>query len=199
MAILAILTLVLGLLSGPISKTLSKITENITALNGSGVASVMQFSSINTQDGFASVSMPSIFLALTIIIALVAVTFNFISRKQKVKLGTTWDCGSELSPRMEITATGFSRSIISIFKNVLKPTQETETQFHNPDDKYFLKTSTVNLGIRDVYKSYFYNPFHGLVINISEYAKKIQSGNVNAYILYIFLALIFLLTIGVIR
>lgn len=199
MAIFAILTLVLGLLSEPVSRTLLKIAESITALNGSKIVNVMQLSSINAQDGFASVSMPNVFFAIIIIIALVLIVVNFISRKQKVKLGATWDCGSELSPRMEITATGFSHSIISIFKNVLKPTQETETQFHNPDAKYFLKTSTVNLGIHDVYKSHFYNPISELVINLSEYAKKIQSGNVNAYILYIFLALIFLLTIGVIR
>lgn len=199
MTVLALLTLILGVFSSPVSKVLSKISNSIITLNTSTITETMQSSSIRTPDNFASVSMPSVFLALLLLTALVLIVVNFVSRKQKVRLSETWDCGTTLTPRMEITATGFSRSIISIFKNILRPTREVETEFYHPEGEYFLKGSTVNLGIKDIYKTYLYSPFQRLIIAISELAKKIQSGNVNVYILYIFIALAFLLMTGVIR
>ena len=59
--------------------------------------------------------------------------------------------------------------------------------------RYFQKTSTVELGIQDIYNSYFYHPVHLLTIKASEYVKRIQSGNINMYILYILAILIALL------
>ena len=47
-----------------------------------------------------------------------------------------------------------------------------------------------NLGIKDIYRSYFYQPLHKAVTGISLKIKNIQSGHTNAYILYIFIALI---------
>jgi len=94
---------------------------------------------------------------------------------------------------MEITATGFSRSIITVFKGVLRPSQQTEIEYHDAKLRYFPKLGTVTLELQDTYLAYFYKPLREMTTRLAEQIKKIQSGNVNIYILYIFGTLIGLL------
>ena len=94
-------------------------------------------------------------------------------------------------------ATGFARTIIMIFKGILKPSKQAEIEYRDTNMRYFPKSRTYVLEISDVYKKYFYKPLYSFVFKISERVKKIQSGNVNAYVLYIFMALILLLFFAV--
>ena len=121
------------------------------------------------------------------------VIIYIIHRKQQVKHGATWDCGVDLTPRMEITATGFARSIILIFKGVLRPSIQREVEYHDSQTRYLPKTITVVSSINNVYQQYFYQPLYIKVLTIAQSVRKIQNGNVNLYILYIFIALITLL------
>lgn len=199
MAILALLTLILGLFSGSVSVILSKIAGNVTALKDNTLISDVHSSAIRTGDGFASVSLPSVFLFFGLVLLAIFIIVKIVSRRQKEKKVITWDCGTNLGPRMEITATGFSRSIITIFANILKPSKEMEVAFHEENPKYFPKASTVNLKRMEVYHAYFYEPLHKLITEVSSFSQIWANGNVNAYILYIFLILIILLTAGVIK
>jgi hydrogenase-4 component B len=94
---------------------------------------------------------------------------------------------------MEITATGFSRSIITVFRGILQPTQQYQIEYMDAEIRYFTKANRVRLEIKDMYSSYFYSPMQDLVAKISEYVKQIQGGNINIYVLYIFIILIALL------
>ncbi|MFA7253952.1 MAG: hydrogenase 4 subunit B [Patescibacteria group bacterium] len=199
MAILALLTLILGVFSGSVSATLSRIANSVMAFRGEVVISNVHTSAIRTGDGFASVSLPSIFLIFGILLALTFIIFKFIPKKQRERKVITWDCGTNLGPRMEITATGFSRSIITIFADILKPSKEVKTTFHEENSNYFPKANTVNLGTAEIYRSYIYEPLHKLMTKISSYAGIWQNGNVNAYILYIFIILIILLIVGAVK
>ncbi len=109
--------------------------------------------------------------------------------------GATWDCGTALQPRMEITSTGFARSIITIFKGILQPTKQTDIEYHDSDIRYFPKTKSVLLGTHDIYRSHFYKPLQEAIVKISESIKHIQSGSTNAYVAYIFIMLIVLLAL----
>ena len=53
------------------------------------------------------------------------------------------------------------------------------------------------VGIVDIYKKYIYGRMYSLINILSIYFKKIQNGNINAYILYILLALIIALAMGI--
>jgi hydrogenase-4 component B len=119
----------------------------------------------------------------------IAVRF-LIRRGQKVQTRATWSCGASLSPRMEITATGFSRSIIVIFKRLLHPTIQHETEYHDVESRYLPKSRMVILGIKDIHLSYLYRPMNKIITEFSEKAKSIQGGNINVYIFYIFMALL---------
>lgn len=198
MAGLALLTLVFGFFAGNFSSLLQKgiaTLQNIATFDSSYVSG---FRAVSVRDGFASVSMPALALILLTGFLLIFLVVSFVSGRQKTSRNITWDCGSDLSPRMEITATAFSHSIITVLKGVLRPSRQTEVEYHDAALRYFPKSRTVRFGIADVYALYLYGPFKNFITRASRETRKIQSGNINTYVLYIFillLGLLFFLTI----
>jgi hydrogenase-4 component B len=141
--------------------------------------------------GFATVSAPAILLILTVAAAAVYLAINFPAlRRQKITTGPTWDCGANLTPHMEITSTGFSRSLVVIFKGILKPTMQRSVEYRDGQTRYLPKSRTISLGVNDIYDKYLYEPAERLVEKFSFHAKKVQSGLINMYILYILVALL---------
>ncbi|TAN57686.1 hydrogenase 4 subunit B [Patescibacteria group bacterium] len=198
MATLAVLCLLLGLLSGFLFAIFNKILQGIKSFGDYDPALVVsQNHLISVNGGFSSISAPAIFAVLILAGIAAFAIIRLISKDQKVKIGATWDCGTNLGPRMEITSTGFSRTIIMIFKGILKPSKQAGIEYSDANMRYFPKSRTMVFEISDVYKKYFYKPLYSFVFKISARVKKIQSGNVNAYVLYIFMALILLLFFAV--
>jgi hydrogenase-4 component B len=194
MAVLAILALVIGFLAGPVTSMLSGLVSELGIFSAEP-AFYSDTLKVGLQDGFAAVSMPLILASLAGILLLTFVTVSMVTRNRKVEIKRTWDCGTTPDSRMEITATGFARSIITVFKGVLRTTRNVSVKDQNGGTRYFGKSRTVEFGIRDIYKTYFYHPVSVLATKASEQVKKIQSGNVSMYILYIIIALVVLLLI----
>lgn len=202
MITLTTLTLVIGITAGPVTNILSDVVNDLAVFHPTTAGQTIQslqpayYSTpftVGLQNNFAAISMPLIFISLVLVSVLVFFIVCLITRKRKIKYGATWDCGTTLSPRMEITATGFANSIIAIFRGVLKPTKQVSIKYRDENMRYFPKTETVKLGTKDIYRGYFYQPLHIFTIKVSEYVKRIQSGNINMYILYILLTLIAIL------
>lgn len=198
MGAIALATLVLGILAPQVSQLLSGVAGSLGLLSNSDPIFSAQTYSFSLKDGFASISPAGILAALLVALSIVAILVYFKTKDRKIEIGRTWDCGTALNGRMEITATGFSRSIITIFSGILKPTKQNSIEYRDADMRYFQKANVVNLETKDVYRSYLYKPGQKLVVGISNYVKKIQGGNVNAYILYIFITLMVLIFLLVI-
>lgn len=192
MAGLALLCVGLGLFSGSVLGIIKDVGSSMANLHGATAADASFFSSASVQSGFAEVSMPAIFIGLALASVAVYIAVAVATRRRRVVTGRTWDCGSDLTPRMEITATGFSRSIITVARGVLRPSSESELEYHDAN-RYFPKIGTVTMGLHDVYQTFFYRPLRLLTTLIAGQMRKVQSGNINVYILYIFLTLIGLL------
>jgi hydrogenase-4 component B len=195
MAALALIALSAGVFAGNVMNVLKNIATSLGSF-GSVVPSFSATTAVlSTQNGFSAVSLPLVLVALLAAVCVSIFAVKIVSGKRLVKVGRTWDCGSDLNSRMEITATGFSRSIITVFKGVLMPTKQVSVEYRDADMRYFAKANTVKLGIKDIYGAYFYRPIQKLVTTTADKVKAIQGGNVNAYILYIFLTLIVLICI----
>ncbi len=192
MGALAALSFLFGICSGYLIPFLESIGRDLDAFrNTPSFVSVSPEQSITAGGGFASVSAPAFLFIFIAVFIIVSFTVKYlINRSQRVKIGETWDCGTDLTPRMEITATGFARSIILIFKGVLKPSIQKEIEYNDSRSRYLPKTRTVILGISDVYGSYVYKPLREMITRLSLRTKDIQSGNINVYISYIFIALV---------
>lgn len=191
MGILALLTLVIGLGSGKVVGLLVGVAAELLPVSFGAIS--VQDVSLSVAGGFAFVSAPVIFIVLLGGLLFAWFFMRMIYPASRTRIGRTWDCGANLSPRTEITATGFSRSIIMIFRGLLLPTKQTDVEYRDAAMRYFPKLSTVHLGMRDIYGSYLYEPLREIAFMMSGYAKRIQIGNVNIYVLYIFLTLIALL------
>jgi hydrogenase-4 component B len=192
MGALAALSLLFGIFSGQLTFILGEIGNNLSIFKSTpSLVSLSKDQIMTVGNGFASVSGLAFFaIFLAVIFIVVLITKYLINREQKIKTGATWDCGAKLTPRMEITATGFSRSIILIFKGILKPSIQHEIEYHDSESRYLPKSRTIILGVRDIYQSYLYQPFYMLVNVLSLRAKNIQSGNINVYIAYILITLL---------
>ncbi|MEK7557627.1 MAG: proton-conducting transporter membrane subunit [Patescibacteria group bacterium] len=192
MGVLALLSILFGIFSGYTTILLEKIGKNFTIFqNTPSFISTNYYKNLSIGSNFASVSTPALFILLIFAIFLVIFTFRYIINKnQKIKINDTWNCGTQLTPRMEITATGFARSIILIFKGILKPSIQHEIEYHDAESRYLPKSRTITLSVGNMYHSYFYQPLHTIINGLSLRIKNIQSGNINTYISYIFIALI---------
>lgn len=191
MGALAILSLLFGLFSGRLAFYLEKIGNSLGIFqSSSSLVLISKGQALAVGNSFASVSglaFLGLFIALILVVVLVTRTVN---KNQKISIAGTWDCGTDLTPRMEITATGFARSIILVFKGILKPSIQHEIEYHDSESRYLPKTRTVTLRVGNIYHSYFYEPLQAMVNSLSLRVKNIQSGNVNIYITYIFIALL---------
>lgn len=195
MGFLASLCLILGIFSSFIIDTLQMVAKSLSALGNSTSSLKISNMSLQINKGlFATLDIPILTLCIVIALSITYVFISFISRNQKAVRRTVWDCGySLLTSRMEITATGFSRSLIIIFKGIFQPTKQHEIEYVDADIRYFSKSKTVTLGIVNIYEQYLYFPLHIKLDLASKHVKKIQSGNINQYLLYIFLMLLGLL------
>jgi hydrogenase-4 component B len=190
MGSLAVFSLLFGVFSNYVTIFIQKIGNSFSAFqNVLPPVLLTPSQGMAILDNFSSVSGLGYLMAFSAITGLVVLITREISKNQKVELGRTWDCGVNLTPRMEITATGFARSIILIFKKILRPSIQHEIEYLDVNNKYVPKTTTVTLSVHNVYLAYFYEPIQRVMAEISSRAKRIQSGNINAYILYIFIAL----------
>lgn len=196
MGILSILCLALGIFAGFIISQLTDIAHTLGGLHQANVGMITtSLSAVNIGQGFATINSSSLFIALIGILVLVAAAVYFKTRHQETRRVGIWDCGAPpLTVRSEITATAFSRSLITIFSGILRPTKHHSVEYSEADDRrYFPLSKTVILGIPNIYEQYFYIPLHQLISTISRQTRFIQNGNINQYLLYIFITLIGLL------
>jgi len=195
---LGTLCLVLGVASAPITQALQSIGQSITgAVETATRVSALQ--TLHVGSNYAAVSSAMLFGLLLIVPMGVWLVVKYgVYRQQKESLALTWDCGTSLNERMEITSTGFARSIVMIFQGVLRPTMQKRLEYSSTAaSRYLPKSREVTLTVGDLYRKYTYNPLYAFALAVSNRAKVIQNGSVNSYVLYIFAILVITLMVAV--
>jgi hydrogenase-4 component B len=135
-------------------------------------------------------------IGLVAVFAFVSGVVIWFTRERKVSFSRTWDCGTPLTSRGEITASSFSRALITIFRGILRPTKQTEVAYHDENMRYFIKSQEVKTALDDPYRKMIYRPLTVVIQFLASQMRRIHGGNVNVYILYIFITLIVLLVIA---
>lgn len=190
MALLSGMALLLGLASSHVLAGLTGIVASIGLTN----PETLRFPFLEivaSRHAFADMlPLAAVAGLLVLVLALVFVAVRFMTRQRHVIIGPTWDCGFPLSSRSEITATSFSRSLVTIFQGILRPTKQSTVEYHDERTRYFVKSISIETGLRDVYHERLYFPINRVIHRIADQARRIQTGNVNIYILYCSIALI---------
>ncbi len=130
----------------------------------------------------------SMLLGLLIILAL-AGTWG---RNRKITYANSWDCGIRaLTPRMQYTATAFTKPLRVIFKTIYRPRKEVRISFKLKP--LFVSGITYQSGITPFLENYLYRPLTSFVGKAALKIRHLQSGSLPLYLGYIMLTLIGLL------
>jgi hydrogenase-4 component B len=110
------------------------------------------------------------------------------------RLVDTWACGLPmLSPRMEYTAGSFSKPIRSVFNFVYKADRKIDIT--PADQVYFPKAISYRSARTTSFENSLYRPVVDAVVAAAQQLRRLQTGNVQVYLLYIFLTLVSLLAV----
>ena len=148
----------------------------------------------NSGMNFASLSMP----VVVIIIASVAIAiFGFIrvlgGHARKTTYGT-WDCGfGSLNSRMEYTGTSLSQPIRAVFKVFFKSQNQTEKEYFGEKNQYMLKTIKIESVTKNIFEDILYLPIVSSFVFFFDKIRRLQTGKINAYLLYMMITIVLLL------
>jgi hydrogenase-4 component B len=177
---------------------LNTVISDILKIESSGILGNYNWLKLNWISGSGAnseitVSPVLILILLSMVIILTYVVVKKFGRGGKVRIDETWNCGEDLTPRMEYTATSFSKPIRIIFKFVLFPTRKVEREYELKP--YFTRRISYKGDIKPVFEDMLYNPATDLFIKLSDKMRTLQSGSIHLYLGYILVTLVILLII----
>ena len=144
-------------------------------------------------NNFASIIMPGVLIIFISVLVGIFAFVKIIGGKTKTVKYNTWDCGfGNLSERTQYTATSLSEPIRRIFGVFYKPNNDIHTNFYTKENSH-LKSIHVISTTRNIFDEILYEKIISGILSVLNKIRKIQSGKVNAYILYIMITLIALL------
>lgn len=164
LGILSVGCLLFAIAAPWIVSLLSKVTYLIMGRQGETVFDFAKEGFLITPLGVSQFSPGVIFLILTGVFIVVAVLLG----RGAFRTGPSWACGMPaLSPRMQYSATGYSKPLRRTFSFLYHPSRRVE--------------------------KFLYQPIARWIIRASEKTKQIQTGHIQLYLSYIFITLLLLL------
>jgi hydrogenase-4 component B len=183
----------LGLFPTVFLKVLDPLTQQLTGLQISQqltLANGLVLSGVNQAGG--TVSTLGIALFGIGLLSIPLVLWLVFGLKTKTRIAPTWDCGLQgLTPRMEYTATGFSKPIRMIFKALFRPRREVQRDYDF--SPYFTTTLRFEAHVEEIFETRIYRPLNRWVLWASRRMRALQAGSLQAYLIYIFITLLLLL------
>ncbi|GAB4536565.1 MAG: hydrogenase 4 subunit B [Thermodesulfovibrionia bacterium] len=192
MAILAVLCLVFGIFPGPVITTISSVSFLITG--SYGLLAEKGFILVN--ESMAGLS-PVVLLFAMIVMAMAVMLFiRSEGGRRRIVYGDSWDCGiPSLTPRMQYTATAFTKPIRLIFKRIYLPRRELKVSYIVKP--FFVKSIEYSGEIVPFFEHYIYEPSVAFIRKAAERLRLLQSGSLHLYLGYILITLILLLIFGI--
>ena len=191
MGILALLCLVLGIFPGIVVRVVSPAVFSYTGANsmlaGRGL--------LHIENTLSSLSPVAILISI-VIMFIATVIFIFITGgKRKISYGDSWDCGIKaLTPRMQYTATAFTKPLRIIFKRIYLPKRDIGVSYIVKP--FFVRSIKYSGEITPFFEKYIYKPLTSLIRSIAGRVSMLQSGSLHLYLGYILATLILLLILG---
>lgn len=149
--------------------------------------------SLSSPNGFGRISPALIAAGGAMLLALVPLAMLLLRVNWKRRISESWGCGRVgQTPRMEYTATAFAEPLRRVFAELYRPTKELTIDFH-PESKYFVQSIGYRSEITPWFEKYIYDPFLWFIRLLAGVVRRMQSGSLHAYLVYVTLALVILL------
>jgi hydrogenase-4 component B len=122
--------------------------------------------------------------AAVLIIALATGVVRRVTRRT-----ATWACGlPALDERMQYTSTAFSKPLRSVFAQVYRSDRTVDVL---PVDQPYFPTSISYRSVRTTsFEKFLYRPAVDAIVSAGHRLRRLQTGNIQVYLLYVFLALL---------
>lgn len=194
MGFLAVACVGLGLAAVPLLSLLGRV---VSGVHGGMPVALPQLGGIvelSASSGFAVMSPALVALGLVAAIAGAWLGVRIFGSRRPIRIGETWGCGRvDQTPRMEYTSTAFAEPLRRVFAELYRPTQDLSIDFH-PESKYFVQSIEYRSGILPWFERYLYEPTIAWTRQLAGRVRSLQSGSAHAYLTYLVLALLGLLT-----
>jgi formate hydrogenlyase subunit 3/multisubunit Na+/H+ antiporter MnhD subunit len=155
--------------------------------------------SLSTPAGFGQMSPTLVALGVALVTAGVWLGVRVLGADRRLRVGETWGCGRAVqTSRMEYTSTAFAEPLRRVFAELYQPTQDLSIDFH-PESKYFVQSIEYRSEIVPWFERYLYAPVIARVKLWAIRARAVQSGSAHAYLTYLVIALLGLLTMLLVR
>jgi NADH:ubiquinone oxidoreductase subunit 5 (subunit L)/multisubunit Na+/H+ antiporter MnhA subunit len=198
MAVLAAACAGLALAAVPVMSTLGAVIAGHAGLPrpaphlGAGL-------SMSVRSGFGQMSPVLVTVGLAAIAFGLWAGLRLSGIGRRLRVHETWGCGRVVqTPRMEYTSTAFAEPLRRIFAELYRPTKDLSIDFH-PESRYFVQSIGYRSEIVPWFERYLYAPLIAAVGRGAGRARALQSGSVHAYLAYLVIALLGLLTMLLVR
>jgi hydrogenase-4 component B len=192
MGSLALLCVVFGLAPGLVLSVLDPLAGSLPGTHVTG-GNVLQGGIMLAPSGDSSGISPLI-LGVTIILGGgIALAAGLLAGgRLRRREAPTWACGlPALTPRMQYTATGFSKPIRMIFATVFRARHEIEVSAES--SPYFRPSISFELKTEPLFLKYMYEPAYRAITGSARMFRRVQTGHIQTYLAYIFCTLVLLL------
>lgn len=194
MAILAAACFFLGLFPSQIIRLFDPLTIQFTGTALSPILTPDNLLLGSMLENSETISTLGMVVAFVCLLPVPLALWWCFGRHTTRHIGPTWDCGLRgLTPRMEYSATGFSKPLRMIFKGIFRPRRAVISDYEF--SKYFTTTIRFETRIEETFEKRVYRPLQSLILNTSRRMRTLQAGSLQAYLIYIFVTLVALLIV----
>ena len=128
----------------------------------------------------------SVLIVLILTLAVVRHRFG----QSQVTIDETWNCGTAIKPAMEYSGTSFSNPVLVILQRFVGTRRTVDIHRHYA---YYPRRIRHSMETHYSIEDIFYRPMVGLTVKLAHKIRGIQNGNLQSYLTYMVLALIFAL------
>ncbi len=195
MALLAVLCLVLGILPFVVTTPVARLANAIGHLHVDEPASLTAGLLVHLAPGSARMS-PALLALLLAGAGLLTAAVVRVGASRRLRLGQTWGCGRiGQTPRMQYTASAFAEPLRRVFAEIYQPSHDLTIDTH-PDSRYFVREIRYETAIHPWFERTLYGPLIRVLTALGARTRRLQTGLVHLYLLYLVVALIVLLVVS---
>ena len=194
MGMLAVACAVLGLVVAWVLPGLARVLPN-PASSAPAASAFTSGLSLSMPSGLGQMAPTPVAFGLILITGGAWLGVRLFASDQPVRVGETWGCGRVAqTPRMEYTSTAFAEPLRRVFAELYRPTEDLSVDRH-PESQYFVHSIEYRSEIVPWFERYLYGPLVARVRRWGTRARALQSGSAHAYLTYLVIALLGLLTL----
>jgi hydrogenase-4 component B len=146
---------------------------------------------VPTDVGFASVAPTYIAISLGLVIGIVALALRLLGAPEPRQASVWVGAVPEHRPTMQYTATAFTNLLRFVFGSVYRSRRDIQGEYGQAP--FFARSISYAHRVVEPVETYIYRPVARTLQLLSERAGVFQAGNVNLYLLYLFVVFVIVL------